>query len=187
MATVSQQLESILFISPRPLGVKKLAGLVGADVAAVEAALTELANHYQGRGVELKRIGSEVQLATSGECRAVVDEFVKEEFTGELTRPSLETLTIIAYRGPVGKPELELIRGVNCSLILRNLLMRGLIEEVSDAKLGTRYQVSFQFLRYLGVNTPSELPNYAALNSDENLQKLLQQSLAASAESPTDL
>jgi len=59
---------------------------------------------------------------------------LKDETTGELTKPSIETLTIIAYRGPIAKYELERIRGINCSLILRNLILRGLAEEKKIAK-----------------------------------------------------
>ena len=110
---------------------------------------------------------------TAPTTTAVAQEFVKEEMTGELTKPSLETLTVIAYRGPVSKPELELIRGVNCSLILRNLLIRGLIEEISDKQRGRRYQITMDFLKFLGVSSPSELPKYQELNAAEMLQQLL--------------
>jgi len=73
-------------------------------------------------------------MTTAKESSEIVEKFLKEELTGEMTRPQLETLTIIAYRGPMTKMEIEQIRGVNCSLILRNLLMRGLVEAKLDKK-----------------------------------------------------
>ena len=113
-------------------------------------------------------------MASSGSSSEVVSKFLKSEVTGELTRPSLETLTIIAYRGPISKTELELLRGVNCSLILRNLLMRGLIEGQDDKQLGvTRYTVTLDFLKHLGMSQISELPDYERLNKNNNLDKLL--------------
>ncbi|MEK7139083.1 MAG: SMC-Scp complex subunit ScpB [Patescibacteria group bacterium] len=173
MTKLTQQLEALLFISPRPLAVKKLAAATAAKPAEVVAALEELATSYQGRGLVLKHVGENYQLMTAPTTTAVAQEFVKEEMTGELTKPSLETLTVIAYRGPVSKPELELIRGVNCSLILRNLLIRGLIEEISDKQRGRRYQITMDFLKFLGVSSPSELPKYQELNAAEMLQQLL--------------
>ena len=98
------------------------------------------------------------------------------ETTGELTRAALETLTIVVYRGPIGRAELEQIRGVNCAIILRNLLIRGLVtSEARKEKLETVYQVSLDFLKFLGLRTPQELPDYEKLNSSENIEKLLQQ------------
>ena len=95
---------------------------------------------------------------------------------GELTRPSIETLTIIAYRGPITKPEIEQIRGVNCSLILRNLLMRGLVEESESVeRLQPVYAISADFLRHLGLHAISDLPDYATLHGDEKISQLLRE------------
>jgi segregation and condensation protein B len=86
----------------------------------------------------------------------------------------LETLTIIAYRGPVSRAEIEQIRGVNCAIILRNLLMRGLVENQEDKKkMQTVYNITFDFLQFLGLKEQSELPDYAKLNSSESLEKIL--------------
>ena len=93
-----------------------------------------------------------------------------------MTQPSLETLTIIAYRGPITKPEIEQIRGVNCSLILRNLLIRGLIEEKEDKqRLQNTYTISFDFLRHLGADRVEELPQYSDLHTDEVVGQLIQE------------
>ncbi|OGL74544.1 SMC-Scp complex subunit ScpB [Candidatus Uhrbacteria bacterium RIFCSPHIGHO2_02_FULL_60_10] len=173
---LSAQIESILFVTNRPLSVKKIAETVGADRTEVSKALDEIAAAYntEGRGVRLLRHGDDVQLSTAPEASALVQAYLKDETTGELTKPSLETLTIVAYRGPVSKAELEQIRGVNCSLILRNLMMRGLVESVGEVgKPETRYRVTMDFLRFLGVAGVEELPDYEKLRSHENIVRVL--------------
>ncbi len=171
------QIESLLFISHKPLSVAELAKLIGADKKQVEEILNQLAEEYKSRagGVEMLKVEDKYQLATVGASSEVVAKFVKSELTGELTRPSLETLTIIAYRGPISKAELELIRGVNCSLIIRNLLIRGLIEAKEDKAKGvTSYNITLDFLKYLGINDVGQLPDFEKLNRNNNLDKLLQ-------------
>lgn len=174
-STLSSKIESLLFISPRPLMMSKVAEFLKSSKEEVAKAISELAKEYvdQGRGIELVKNGQQVQMTTSGDNRKVIQEFIKDEFTGELTRPSIETLTVVAYRGPMTKAELELIRGVNCSLILRNLMIRGLVEIIEDKARGTLYQATIDMVKYLGVNELTELPDYDKLNTNENLQKLL--------------
>ena len=127
-------------------------------------------------GVNLQKIDDKVQFVTNPGNSKMISEYLKEEVSGELTPASLETLTVIAYRGPVSKTELELIRGVNCSLIIRNLLIRGLIEEKKEKnELAFKYQITFDFLRHLGLNEAKELPDYQSLNTQENLINLLKE------------
>jgi segregation and condensation protein B len=92
-----------------------------------------------------------------------------------LSQPSLEALTIIAYRGPIAKLELERIRGVNCSLILRHLLLRGLVEEKLDkTKNENFYTVTHDFIRFLGLGSVTELPDYEKLNQAEAINSVLE-------------
>ncbi len=127
--------------------------------------------------MRIVRTGSEVQMMTSPELSKLVRDFLKDELTGDLTRPQLETLTIIAYRQPITKPELEQIRGVNCSLIIRNLLMRGLIEtEESKEKFGPVYRVTHELMRLLGITEVRELPDYDTLHTDAHIEAVLDQS-----------
>ena len=173
---LKNQIESLLFISHKPLSVKDLVKLSLVDQKEAIEALAELEKEYQEKdsGIKLLKIGDKYQLATTGEASEAVKKFIKSEVSGELTKPSLETLTIIAYRGPISKAELEIIRGVNCSLILRNLLMRGLIETGEDKKkMIVLYNITFEFLKYLGLTKPEDLPDFEKLNRNNNLDKLL--------------
>jgi len=174
---LKDQIESLLFISHKPLSVAELAKLTESDKPSVENALMELSVEYgmKAGGIELLKLEDRYQLATAAKNAELIAKFLNTEMTGELTRPSLETLTIIAYRGPVSKAELELIRGVNCSLIIRNLLIRGLIEAAEDKDRATTvYSVTFDFLKHLGLGKISSLPDFERLNRDNNLEKLLQ-------------
>lgn len=169
------QLESILFMSPDPLAVKKLAQLTVRSVEEVEEALKALTEQVnaEGRGVLLQRTGNAVQLTSHPENAKLVEKFVKSEMSGELTRPQLETLTIVAYRGPIAKSELDQIRGVNCALILRNLLIRGLITREEVAQDMYRYEISMDFLRHLGLASVNELPDFETLSSHELIEQML--------------
>lgn len=173
---LKSKIESLLFISAKPLSVKRLVKLTDEDKKEVKEAVAELIGEYAERqsGLRIVKNGWKYQMTTSPQNAKLVKEFIKDETTGELTKPSLETLSIIVYRAPITKPELEQIRGVNCSLILRNLMIRGMVEQYTDKKnREVYYRPTFDFLRLLGVGEASELPDYKKLNSDENLGKLL--------------
>lgn len=177
MLELKNKIESLLFITHKPLSIGELIKLTESGKTNVEEALSELKREYQEKngGIELLQLDDKYQFATASTSAEMITKFLNTESTGELTRPSLETLTIIAYRGPVSKAELELIRGVNCSLIIRNLLMRGLIESIDDkVRLTTVYSITFDFLKHLGLNSVSELPDFERLNRNNNLDKLLE-------------
>ncbi len=156
-------LEAILFVSLKPLSSSKLASICGVKAGEVEEALAELKLDYKNRGggLTLVEVEKEYQLSTAEESAPLIKDYLKDETSGELSQPSLEALTIIAYRGPIAKTELEKIRGVNCSLIIRNLLLRGLIEEKFDKKINENfYLVTLDFLRFLGISSVAELPDF---------------------------
>jgi len=174
--SLAEKIESMLFVASQPFSARQLAKLMKSDEDAVRGALAELEKKYEAEGgLSLLRRGADVALATKAEAGPMIGAFLKEQVRGELTRPQLETLTIIAYRGPVTKAELELVRGVNCSLIVRNLLMRGLIEEHQDPVMHTEvYEPSFEFLRHLGVTSVVELPQYGELHQHPDIEAVLQ-------------
>jgi len=174
---LATKIESILFVANRPMPLKRLAEVCEAEKEEVATAVEALAERYnvEGSGVRILRNGSDVQMSTSPESSATVQDFLKDETTGELSKPSLETLTIVAYRGPVTKAEIEQVRGVNCSIILRNLLMRGLVEAQGEPYAPmTQYRVTMDLLRFLGVAAVEELPDYDKLRSHENVLRVLE-------------
>ncbi|MDO8560307.1 MAG: SMC-Scp complex subunit ScpB [bacterium] len=178
MANLSATIEALLLVSNRPMTVRELATLAEASPKDTEQAVTALSQQYDQRldgGILLQRAGGQVQLVTAGGAAPAVQRFLKQETTGELTRAQLETLTIIAYRGPVTRAELEQIRGVNCAIILRNLMIRGLIEAQADRQVGIiRYVVSLDFLKHLGYATVEQLPDYLRLHTLDTVGRLLE-------------
>ena len=171
-----QLIEAILFAAAKPMSVKQLCDVCSEKPYVVETALKDLATRLDaGSGVMLQTNGQMYELVTRAEAADAVAKVVTLEATGELTRPSLEALTILAYCGPMTRPELEQIRGVQSSLILRNLLLRGLIEEKEDTRLGQPvYAVTFDFLNHLGLSSIESLPDYEALRGNSAISDVLQ-------------
>lgn len=178
MDSLTSKVESILFVAGKPLALKKIAKALGVKTDEAAAAVGELSVRYHqaGSGIVVMNNGDEWQMATNPKNQPAAEGFIKAEIAGELTRPQLETLTVISYCGPITKPELEQIRGVNCGLILRNLLMRGLVKESdSTAELLPAYEVTMDFVRHLGLASISDLPDYAELRRHEFISKTLEQ------------
>ena len=173
---LKSKIESLLFISAKPLALSQLAGLLKADKKEIIKSADELLADYKNNqaGLQIIKDGAKYQMVSAPANAKIIQEFIKDETTGELTRPSLEALTIIAYRGPISKIDLDRIRGVNCALILRNLLIRGLIEGKFDKKKNeTYYTATFDFLRFLGLNDIKELPDYERLHQDDTIDRML--------------
>jgi segregation and condensation protein B len=178
MSALISKIESILFVASKPLTVKKIAKALAVEDGLVENEMKLLQQKYEGSssGIILFQTNSEFQLVAHPDNRSLAEQFVKAEISGELTRPQLETLTVISYCGPITKPEIEQIRGVNCSLILRNLLIRGLVKEVgSENNLLPSYEVTMDYLQHLGISSLSELPEYETLHNHEFVSNTLNQ------------
>jgi segregation and condensation protein B len=174
--SLQAKIESLLFVATKPMSVKKVAELTGGESAAVEEALNAISQKFNtdDNGIHFVRHAQSVQFVSSPLHSKMITEYLKEEQAGDLTRPALETLTIIAYRGPMSKVQLDTIRGVNCALILRNLMVKGLIEaKPAKDKLLTSYHVSMDFVRFLGLHQVTDLPDYERLHSEAILDQLL--------------
>ncbi|OGH69366.1 MAG: SMC-Scp complex subunit ScpB [Candidatus Magasanikbacteria bacterium RIFCSPLOWO2_02_FULL_44_11] len=172
---LAQQLEAMLFVASKPLAVKRMAKIVEAKENDVTEALEKLVQKYdRSSGVVLLRNNDEWQLVANAEMKVITEKFVKAEVSGELTRPQLETLTVISYCGPITKPELEQLRGVNCGLILRNLLIRGLVREADGDGLLPVYEVTMDYIRHLGLTSLDELPEYAELHNHSFVTQALE-------------
>jgi len=169
-------IESILFISGEPLAVSRIQKVIGASEEEVESALGSIAQDYSdGRGMVMIRKEDKVEMATSPENAEFISELVKSEIQENLSPAALEVLSIIAYRGPIARVEIESIRGVNCSFTLRSLLMRSLIERVDNPKdsRGYLYKISFQFLESLGMESVEKLPDFENLSKDARIESVL--------------
>lgn len=168
-------IESVLFVSGGPVKIERLAKISSASKPEVENAIMMMQNEYAGRGLTLIQKENEVQLATNPENTEYVDDLVKSEIQENLSKAALEVLSIVAYRGPISRLDVEAIRGVNCTFTLRTLLMRGLLERIENPKdnRGYLYKISFEFLKKLGLDDIKKLPDYEALSKDERIDSII--------------
>lgn len=170
------QIESILFVASQPLSYSVIAKALDADVAVVQEVVEQLRLRYNTTesGLHVFVVDETVRLGTNPDNIEVVEKFTKDEVAGELTKAQLETLTVVAYRGPITRPELEQIRGVNCAIILRNLQIRGLVDERNDDQaLAPVYVISFEAMRHLGITSVEELSEYDVLRAHPHLDNIL--------------
>lgn len=170
-------IESILFVSGEPVKISKLEKMLSLKIEEIESTLEKLGERYSqaGSGLGLIRKGQEVQLVSKAENTEFVENLVKSELQDSLSNAALEVVSIIAYRGPISKAEIEQIRGVNCAYTLRNLLLRGLIERSDNPRdnRGFIYNISFDFLKKLGVDDVKSLPDYATLSVDSRIESVI--------------
>lgn len=157
-------IEGLLFVSSESVTVDHLAAVTACPVEQVELALKQLKESCQNRGIRLQRLGKKVQLVSAPEVTDYIERFLGLSSSARLSTPALETLTIIAYRQPITRPEIEAIRGVNSDGVLRTLLSKGLVEEVG--RLDTvghpsLFGTTFEFLRYFGLEDIKDLPELA--------------------------
>lgn len=174
--SIKSQIESLLFIAAKPLSLNDLNKLLEKNKKDLEKSLLELRDDYHSKesGLQIIEQSKKYQMVSSADNAKLVQKYLEDETSGELSQASLEALTIIAYRGPISKTELERIRGVNCSLIIRNLLLRGLIEEKNSASGEDKiYNVSLDFIRFLGIESIEQLPDYERLNKDQTISDFL--------------
>lgn len=158
-------LEALLFAYGEPMSVKKIGALLGESADAVTRAADALRQKLEAAsdgGLCLLVNAGQYQLATKPSFASLVESLMKAETQEELTPASQETLAIVAFGGPIGRAEIEYIRGVNSSFILRSLLLRGLVDRAPDPERANayRYTISFDCLKHLGVGSISGLPDY---------------------------
>lgn len=158
-------IECILFLRGEAVTTARLAKLSGAPKKTVETTLHELQDECRERGIVLIQNGDEWQFVTNPAQKSVVEKLATSELREELSRAGLEVLTIVAYKGPISRASIEYLRGVDSSFTLRNLLIRGLVirEENPKDRRSYLYRISADFLAYLGLVRPADLPHYQEL------------------------
>ncbi len=154
-------LEGLLFVAPEPVTVNHLASAIECEAREVESALEQLKEISQARGIRLQQHGKKVQLVSAPDLADYIERFLGLSVSSKLSPAALEALSIVAYRQPVTRPEIEAIRGVNSDGVLRTLLNKGLVEEVGRLDTvghPTLFGTTFEFLRYFGLEKLEDLP-----------------------------
>lgn len=155
--------EAILFVAGEPVAVEDLAHALDLTVSEMEAALNGLRDGYdlEKRGLRLNRYGGSVQLSIRSEYAPYVERLLQPVRRQSLSQAALETLSIIAYRQPVTKAEIEAVRGVKCDYSVQSLMNKRLICEVGRKETIGRpilYGTTDEFLRHFGISSLAELP-----------------------------
>ena len=187
---LDRALEAILFIADEPQSVVHLAAAVSRPVAEVRASIARLKADYDGegpsgeprtdiagdegeargirRGFELREVGGGWRFYVRAEYDALVADFVMTQSSTKLSQAALETLSVIAYKQPISRSQVASIRAVNVDSVVRTLLGRGLVTEVStDAETGAiLYGTTDLLLTNLGINSLDELPHISPLLDD---------------------
>jgi segregation and condensation protein B len=176
-------LEAIIYAADEPATIEQLATTLGEEKLVVQAALDELVASYAAdeRGIEVRAVAGGYKMYTKPQHHDVVRRFIKSLRPPlRLTMPALETLAVIAYKQPVTSPEIQEIRGVNTSGVLKTLLDKRLITTAGRKEVIGRpilYRTSKEFLMRFGLSDLDELPSLKefealareALGSDEGL------------------
>jgi len=156
------RVEALLFVSSQAVPPSQLAAALEVGHRQVDLALELLERRYQsGSLLRLQRYRGRVQLTTAPETAALIERYLGLDAASRLSEAALETLAIIAYQQPVTRPQIDAIRGVNSDSVLKNLLIKGLVEEGGRAEAPGRpilYSVTPEFLQHFGLNSLSDLP-----------------------------
>ena len=159
-AQLKVALESLIFVSDKPVTPAHLAKVVRTRGAGVKSALDELVSDYRDRGIELVRVGGGYLFRSSPQSAQYVRDFLAQRPV-RLTRAQLETLAIVSYRQPATRPEIEEIRGVDTGSALHVLLDRGLLKILGRKDEPGRpllYGTTPYFLEFFGLKSLKDLP-----------------------------
>lgn len=164
-------IEALLFVADGPVETNQLAKALQVTSEAIYQGVQQLDQHYQatGRGLRVQEYNGKFQLVTRPTLAPLIETFLNLDLTTRLSAPALETLAIIAYRQPVTRAQVEAVRGVDSSAILRSLAQRGLIQEngrLEGAGRPILYSVTENFMNHFGLTGLNELPTLETTEAD---------------------
>lgn len=162
---LATQIEAVLFYKAEPVKKTALAEQFTVSKEEIETALSRLSESLQSHAIRLTITDTHVQMVTAPEVSELIEQVRKEELSNDIGKAGAETLAIILYRGPLSRIEIDRVRGVNSAFIIRNLLIRGLIERrphPTDSRSFT-YAISPELLNTLGIGKREELPEFSEI------------------------
>ncbi|MFA5987872.1 MAG: SMC-Scp complex subunit ScpB [Candidatus Paceibacterota bacterium] len=175
---LDSKIEAILFFKGEPMSVKKMAGIFNETEENILSAISTLQKRLAdtNSGLTVIQKDNEVALGTNKDASEIIKNLTKEELQKDLGRAGLETLATIIYHGPISKSRIDYIRGVNSGYILRNLLIRGLVERDPDPidQRSFLYKPTLDLMRHLGVSKIEERPEFGQIKQelDTSIQQL---------------
>lgn len=171
---LQKKLEAVLFYKGEPMKKTTLVKLLDTSENDLDAALEQLKLGLHNRGIMVVENKGLVALGTAPEVKELIETLRRDELEGPLGKAGLETLAVIMYQEPISRADIEYVRGVNCSSILRSLTMRGLIEKKENPKdkRGYIYQTTPELPAALGVTSLAAIPEYESMRT--KIQQVLE-------------
>lgn len=179
MEFLSKHIEALIFCSPKPLGIDEihrcLKEMFDAEIErdVLNEELTQLQEKYDSEqfSFSLEKLGGGYQFLTKPAYQASISILLKQQSQKRLSTAQMETLSIVAYKQPVTRTELEQIRGVNCDYSIQKLLEKELVTIKGKAESIGRpllYGTSDKFMNYFGINNIRDLPQPKDFQQDDN-------------------
>lgn len=174
-----QHIESLIFASSQPIPLAEIRRCVETvlNVLLPEIQILEeiqsLQAHYSSSeyAFEIVEINGGFQFLTKGAYHETISTYLRQTIKKKLSQPALETLAIVAYKQPISKTELEVIRGVNCDYAIQKLLEKELVHITGRSEVAGRpllYGTSEKFMDYFGISSLKDLPKLKDLKQPEN-------------------
>lgn len=159
---LESRIEGVLFYKSGPVEKLFLAEFFDVSPETLEEGLEKVSNALADRGLSLIKTDTTVQLVTSPELNDEIEQLRTQELHRDIGKAGSETLAIILYRGPITRSEIDKIRGVNSTFIIRNLMVRGLVERRANPKDSRSflYATTPSLLQHLGISKREDLPNF---------------------------
>lgn len=157
-----QALEALLFYKNEPVTFSWLAKTLNMPENILRDIVEELRVEFGERGLRIVLTEDTIALRSAPAFSELIEQLSREELEKDIGKAGLETLAIVLYHGPTSRAEIDFIRGVNASYIVRHLLSRGLIEKTRHPNDSRKYlyKPTTELLAHLGISHVSELPNY---------------------------
>ena len=177
MIDISSAIEAILFAAGESVPAERISLILGIDEKEIYSAAKELADEYerQSRGIRLLRLENKLQLCSAPEFAEYISKALEQRKPPMLSKPALETLSIVAYFQPVTRAYIDQVRGVDSAYTVSVLLERGLIEACGRLEVPGRpsvFKTTDVFLRTMGISELSQLPKLPDMTKGEGMEKL---------------
>lgn len=162
---LESQIEAVLFYKAEPVELQELARFFDATEDDIRSALQLLEQRLAEGATRILVTDIAVQLVIAPEFAQVIEGLRRDELKRDIGKAGAETLAIVLYRGPISRSEIDRIRGVNSTFILRNLLVRGLIERRDNPQNARSYvyAITPDLLGHLGITKREELPDFTEI------------------------
>lgn len=155
----TQQLEALLFVAGEGVSKRELAKILDISEVGLDTLVQQMREELAGRGLALVVTEKDVELTTSPDVREFLAVYLESE-NEPLSRAGAETLAVVAYKGPLTRYDIDMIRGVDSRRMLRHLIQRGVVRRLAGQGRAPLYDVTEEFLKQLGITRREELPNF---------------------------